>query len=266
MSEENNVQTPEPGDEEDLSTPLNNMRLNGGAQRYDNRHTPRSSIVKLRLDNVPRWPKPGYKFYQWQYDWEASMALMGIREIIKAPVDDPDVTAADDALCARYLVASISNTHVSAYLASNFAGKGREAYEWLDSEYGLCTMRQSDLRAELDEKQTLKPHSDPRLIVILFEKLANRLTPPPSDQEKSEILLGKISTALPDVCTLISATTDVADFNAIKNKFVKLIRDRQRDQRKLAQSDTDVFASIDEDEKPQQSARPQHPLSKFCQN
>ena len=218
------------------------------ALNINNDHPPRqrSSIVKLRMEGIPRWPKPGYKFYQWQYDWEAGMALLGIREIIKANVNDETIFPADDALAARYLVASITNTHVSAYIASNFASQGRAAYEWLEEEYGISTMRQSDLRAELDEKSTMKSHSDPRLVVILFEKLANRLTPPPSNKEKSEILLGKISTSLPDVGTLITATTDLEDFASVKSKFVKLIRDRQRDQIKNLTSEKGkegIFAS-----------------------
>ena len=80
---------------------------------------PRSSIVKLRLEGVPRWPKPGYKFFQWQYDWEAAMALIGIREIIKADINDENVIPADDALASRYLVASIPGHYNRPGLRAN---------------------------------------------------------------------------------------------------------------------------------------------------
>ena len=89
------------------------------------------------------------------------MALLGIRDIIKASEDDLSINPLDDALAVRYLTASLSNAHISAHIAANYAGRGRAAYKWLDSEYGLSTMRQSELRAELTKgswKRTPAPH------------------------------------------------------------------------------------------------------------
>lgn len=172
---------------------------------------PRASVqtvVKLRMDHIPTWPQSKHgsakqKFYQWIDQWQAAMALVGYGDIIRADLD-VDVNPIDDATACRYLVASITNDMIASHIASNYAGNGRLALRWLEGEFGLGSMRQSCLRKELDEIH-FGDDDDPRLGVILFDKVVGRLRPQPENKEKIDMLISKLGPRCLDLGSLIKA-------------------------------------------------------------
>ena len=70
----------------------------------------------------------------WAEDFLVWAGLLGYAQIIKTTSSDHRISATDDAVALRYIVAGITNPTVSTYVAQTFEGKGRQAWEYLNKE------------------------------------------------------------------------------------------------------------------------------------
>ena len=98
-----------------------------------------SEPVKLRLEGTPIYPDPGTNapFYLFAEDWESFMGLLGYKEIVEAAPEDTSVKASDDAIMLRYLCGALKNNTLSAHISRTYASKGREAWQYLKTEFEL---------------------------------------------------------------------------------------------------------------------------------
>ena len=102
------------------------------------------------------------------------MGLLGYKEIVEAAPEDTSVKASDDAIMLRYLCGALKNNTLSAHISRTYASKGREAWQYLKTEFGLKRITQTTIRVSLI-KLEFTAHQDARLCVMLFERIAGRI-------------------------------------------------------------------------------------------
>ena len=187
----------------------------------DDRRNEKYGPVKLRLEGCPRWPSQDrnkvYPFHMWAEDFLVWAGLLGYATVIKASPTDHRVSAGDDAIALRYIVAGITNPTVSTYVAQTFEGRGRRAWEYLNKEFGLPSLTQEKLRETLS-KMRFSKKDDPRLSVMSFDRVCARLSPPLTPTELSQTLLGKIPPEYRDIASTIEVMLgyDLSDYDGPK--------------------------------------------------
>ena len=114
----------------------------GGSSGKSSRHY---GPDKLRLDGCPRWP-PGKReaanpFYMFAESFIVYMGLLGYGSVLEADPSDLSVSSSDDSIVLRYICAAINSSTISSYLAMQFMGKGREAWKYLQTKFGVSYRR-----------------------------------------------------------------------------------------------------------------------------
>ena len=112
----------------------------------------------------------------WAEDFLVWAGLLGYATVIKADPTDHRVSPGDDAIALRYIVAGITNPTISTYVAQTYEGKGRQAWEYLNKEFGLPSLTQEKLRETLS-KMRFSKRDDPRLSVMSFDRVCARDLP-----------------------------------------------------------------------------------------
>jgi hypothetical protein len=244
-----------------------------GGGRPDRHDTP-PSVPKLRMEGITRWPNTrggkSLKFYVWVDQWLAQLNLVGYAGIIKADPEDTSVSPDSDAVACRYLVASLNNEHVKEHISSTMATKGRLAFRWLCTEFGLSRYSQSTLREEIAELK-FNDSDDPRLMVILQERLVARLDPPPSYKEQVEMLVAKLGTSnYSSIRSIIksrlieqpkdeSGALTKRNYEYVRNMLVELVRENQDARKERGRTRGDVYALTLDSTRPRAEHRTRDP-------
>ena len=167
-------------------------------------------------------------------------------------INETSVSAQDDALLLRYVCAAITQSTISTYLAQNFSGKGREAWQYMKRQFGLESLSQVSLRDSL-AKLVLSGHGDCRLQLMLLDRIMARMEPEMTQTEKAETLLKKIPIENRDIKTLIVAqmhNKDEATYDGkhgAREMYIKLVTDRRRDEADSKyEGQADLFQLTDE--------------------
>ena len=195
---------------------------------------------KLRTDGIPKWPaEPGivYPFFVFAEDFIVWLSMIGYDEVIQTDPDDVSgVSEKADNMALRYLCAAMTNQTISTHLADAFKRRGRAAWRYLNKEFGLPSLKQTQLRADLDKLQ-ISTRDDPRLLVMLFDRIVKRLSPAPPAKEKAELLLLKMPPQYNDIASIIrnSAAMDCDDASVnydnnergVRGKFITLVNERR---------------------------------------
>ena len=195
------------------------------AKPRDDHRTP----VKLRTEGMPHWPSrqqgTSYPFFLYGEDFLAWIKPLGLYEVL-----DPDsvttISPASDALALRYVIASMTNPTISTHLASTY-NSGRVAWQYLNDSFGLKSLGQSVLRESIRELR-ITVQDDPRVLIMLMERMCKRLDPPMTSKELSEHLIEKLPHAWQHIGTSIECMTDMSDFPRVKEKFIDLVTKLRR--------------------------------------
>ena len=178
------------------------------------------------------------------------LSQIGYDEIIQAPLNDTRVSDTDDNTALRYLCAAITEQNICTHIAAQYRRQGRAAWAYLDKEFGLPSTRQTKLRDDL-KRMEMKPDDDPRLFVMLFDRICKRISPTPEPKEICELLLEKVPPQFNDIVTNIQASPcmdcedDAIDYDTtergVRGRFIRLIKSR-RDSYALASARTQVHS------------------------
>ena len=126
--------------------------------------------------------------------------------------------------------AAIADSTVSTYVAQTYPGRGRAAWTYLNDKFGLKSLTQQELRNAVI-KLKFTEQDDPRLFVMVYDRVCGRINPPLPQSEKVQMLLDKIPSAYNDIVTTIEAKIEIDNYDRDKNgarhMFEHLITKRQ---------------------------------------
>ena len=186
---------------------------------------------KLRTEGQPKWPssKAVYPFCIFAEDFKAWIALLGLDEIIEKSQSDLSVSLEADTLLLRYIAAAMTNSTIATHVSSNFQGKGRAAWHYLNEAYGLPSIGQSALRQNIEDLK-ITSKDDPRVTVIMLERLCSRLDPPMTKKEMTEHLLLKLPREWMHIGDglRMNFMNNMEQFDKIKEQFIFTINEQRK--------------------------------------
>ena len=220
---------------EDLGRILLQMREKDDAskaERAEKMHIP----LKLRTEGMPMWPPYNrnavYPFCIFAEDFSAKIALLGLQHVLSEPGKETEkISEAQDALTLRYIVAVITDNTISTHLASTYKS-GQQAWQYLNQAFGLPSLGQSILRKNIEDLRVIES-DDPRIVIMMMERLAARLDPPMQPKELSEQLMNKLPRAWKHVAAVIRGSlhgdmTNFAGPGGVKEMFIDIVKEEKR--------------------------------------